>query len=45
MHLKNYGGSLRQLIITGLGRDAATVIITNDRESTARQLITATPAG
>jgi transposase-like protein len=40
VHLKNYGGSLRQLIITGLGRDAATVIITNDRESTARQLIT-----
>jgi transposase len=40
VHLKNYGGSLRQLIITGLGRDAATVIITNDRESTTRQLIT-----
>ena len=39
-HLKNYGGSLRQLIITGLGRDAPTVIITNDRESTTRQLIT-----
>ena len=40
VHLKNYGGSLRQLIITGLGRDAPTVIITNDRESTTRQLIT-----
>ena len=40
VHLRNYGASLRQLIITGLGRDAPTVIITNDRESTARQLIT-----
>src|SRR6478735_7573079 len=40
VHLKNYGATLRQLIITGLGRDAATVIITNDRESTTRQLIT-----
>ena len=28
--LKNYPGTLRQLIITGLGRDAPTVIITND---------------
>ena len=30
---------VRQLIVTGLGRDAATVIITNDRTSTAKQLI------
>ena len=40
VHLKNYGATLRQLIITGLGRDAPTVIITNDRESTTSQLIT-----
>jgi hypothetical protein len=40
VHLNNYGASLRQLVITGLGRDTPTVIITNDRESTARQLIT-----
>ena len=37
--LSNYPGPVRQLIITGLGRDAATVIITNDRTSTAKQLI------
>ncbi len=37
--LSNYPGTVRQLIITGLGRDAATVIITNDRTSTAKQLI------
>ena len=30
---------VRQLVITGLGRDAATVIITNDRTSTAKQII------
>ena len=39
VHLKNYGGSLRQLIITGLGRDAPTVIITNDTQITTRALI------
>ena len=37
--LSNYPGTVRQLIITGLGRDAATDIITNDRTSTAKQLI------
>ena len=36
----NYPGNLRQFIITGLGRDTPTVIITNDTESTAKQLIT-----
>jgi hypothetical protein len=40
VHLKDYRATVRQFIITGLGRDAPTVIITNDRESTARQLIT-----
>jgi transposase len=40
VHLTDYRGTVRQFIITGLGRDAPTVIITNDRESTARQLIT-----
>ena len=34
--LTNYPGTVRQLIVTGLGRDAPTVIITNDRESTTR---------
>ncbi len=40
VHLNNYGDTLRQFIVTGLGRDAPTVIITNDTASTARQLIT-----
>ena len=30
---------VRQLIVTGLGRDAATVLITNDRTATTKQLI------
>lgn len=34
-----YPGTVRQLVVTGLGRDAATVIITNDRVATAKQLI------
>ena len=37
--LSNYPHPIRQLIITGLGRDAATVIITNDVRSPAKQII------
>jgi hypothetical protein len=37
--LTSYPGTVRQLIITGLGRDAPTVIITNDNEITTRALI------
>jgi hypothetical protein len=37
--LRDYPGTVRQLIITGLGRDTPTVIITNDHTSTAKQLI------
>lgn len=37
--LTDYREPLRQLIITGLGRDAATVLITNDTTTTARHLI------
>ena len=37
--LSNYPATLRQFIITGLGRDAPTVIITNDTDSPAKQLI------
>jgi hypothetical protein len=37
--LRDYPGTVRQLIVTGLGRDTPTVIITNDHTSTARQLI------
>jgi hypothetical protein len=36
----NYPRPLRQFVITGLGRDAPTVIITNDTTSSAKQLIT-----
>jgi Transposase DDE domain len=37
--ITGYPGTVRQLIVRGLGRDAATVIITNDRHSTTKQLI------
>jgi hypothetical protein len=37
--LTAYPGTVRQLIVTGLGRDAPTVIITNDRDATTRNLI------
>ena len=38
--LTSYPGTVRQLVITGLGRDAPTVIITNDTQITTRALIT-----
>jgi transposase len=37
--LSAYPGTVRQLIVTGLGREAATVIITNDRRSSAKAII------
>jgi transposase-like protein len=37
--LTSYPGTVRQLIVTGLGRDAPTVIITNDTAITTRTLI------
>jgi hypothetical protein len=37
--LTSYPGTVRQLIVTGLGRDAPTVIITNDLEIKTRALI------
>ena len=37
--LSKYPGTVRQFIITGLGREAPTVIITNDRDGTTRALI------
>jgi transposase len=37
--LTSYPGTVRQLIITGLGRDAPTVIITNDTQITTKALI------
>ena len=37
--LTSYPGTVRQLIVTGLGRDAPTVIITNDAQITSKALI------
>ena len=37
--LSAYPGTIRQLIVRGLGHDAPTVIITNDRRSSPKQLI------
>jgi hypothetical protein len=37
--LASYPGTVRQLIVTGLGRDAPTVIITNDEQITTKALI------
>ena len=37
--LTSYPGTVRQLVVTGLGRDAPTVIITNDHDITTKALI------
>ena len=37
--LSNYPGTVRQLIVTGLGREAPTVIITNNDDLTVKTLI------
>jgi hypothetical protein len=37
--LTSYPGTVRQLIVTGLGRDAPPVIITNDHDITTKNLI------
>jgi transposase len=37
--LTSYPGTVRQLIVTGLGHDAPTIIITNDHHTPARQLV------
>jgi Transposase DDE domain len=39
IRLTGYPGTVRQLIVTGLGRDAATVIITNDHDLTTKAVI------
>ena len=40
VQLTSYPGTVRQLIVTGLGRDQPTVIITNDDQITTRDLVT-----
>ena len=37
--LTSYPGTARQLVVTGLGRDTATVIITNDHHASVKKLI------
>ena len=37
--LTSYPGTVRQLIVTGLGRDQPTIIITNEHQATLRNLI------
>jgi transposase len=39
VQLTSYPGTVRQLIVTGLGRDQPTVIITNDDQITTRDLV------
>jgi transposase-like protein len=39
VRLTSYPGTVRQLVVTGLGRDAPTVIITNEHQATVRNLI------
>ena len=38
-HLTSYPGTVGQLIVTGLGRDQPTVIITNEEQATIKALI------
>jgi hypothetical protein len=39
VRLTSYPGTVRQLVVTGPGRDAATVTITNEHQATTRNLI------
>ena len=39
VRLTSYPGTVRQLVVTGLGRDPPTVIITNEHQATVRNLI------
>jgi transposase len=39
VRLSGYPGEIRQLVVKGLGRDAPTVIVTNDFESSPKSLI------
>jgi hypothetical protein len=38
--LTSYPGTVRQLVVTGLGRDEPTVVITSEHQATVRNLIT-----
>jgi hypothetical protein len=43
--LTSYPGTVRQLVVTGLGGDAPTVIITNDTAMKSRHWYSSTPGG
>jgi hypothetical protein len=40
IRVADYEGDLRQIAVTGLGRDKPTLLLTNNREETARQIMT-----
>ena len=40
VHLRDYGGVLRQVAVTGLGREEPTLCLSNNVQVTARELIT-----
>jgi hypothetical protein len=40
IRVADYEGELRQIAVTGLGRDKPTLLLTNNREETARQIMT-----
>lgn len=40
IRLKDYAGTIRQLAVTGLGREEPTLILSNNQEETARNVIT-----
>jgi hypothetical protein len=40
IRVANYEGDLRQIAVTGLGRDKPTLLLTNNRDETARQIMT-----
>jgi hypothetical protein len=40
IRLKDYQGTIRQLTVTGLGRDKPTLMLCNNQKETARQVIT-----
>jgi hypothetical protein len=38
--LRGYGGDCRQIAVTGLGREAPTLFLTNNRDATGREIVT-----
>jgi hypothetical protein len=40
VHLRDFGGALRQVAVTGLGREEPTLCLSNNAQVTARELIT-----